>query len=103
MEIEENSQQDIRLVLLRLGAVNCLGVGLAMLSLSASCQLFFYECRTIDFSGYMFLGLMAVAGGIILQWCVSSGLGSFVYSLFLGLCMGVSLWGLSTLLDGLLH
>ena len=61
MEIE-NSQHGIRLALLRLGAVNCLGVGLAMLSLSAKCQLFLYGCRTIDFSGYMFLGLMAVAG-----------------------------------------
>lgn len=103
MEINENRRRDIRGALLRIGAVNCLGVGLATLSLSANCQLFLYRCGEMAVPGYTLLGLMAVIGGVILQWCVSKGLGNLVYSLFVGLCMGVSLWGLSTLVNSLLR
>lgn len=102
MEINQNEQKDIGLMLIRLGAVCCLGVGLATLGVNANCWFLSSGCGTVGFVGYSFLGLVAVLSGIGLQWSVSSGFKNFFYRLFIGLCMGVSLWGLATLVGSLI-
>ena len=103
MKTNQTDRQDVKLALLRLGAVVCLGSGLAVVSLSFNCQLFIVECGAVILSGYFFLGLMVVLAGVVLQWGVSSGFTNFVYRLFIGVGMGVGLWGLATTLEGLLR
>ena len=103
MKTDQSGRQDVRLALLRLGAVVCFGSGLAVIGLDFNCQLFIVECGAVRLSGYFFLGLMVFLTGIVLQWGVSSGLTNFVYRLFIGVGMGIGLWGLATTVEGLLR
>lgn len=82
--------------------LSAVGVGLATLGLNANCRFLGSGCGATGSTGYFFLGLVAVLSGIALQWGVSPGAKNLFYRLYLGLVMGVSLWGIATAVGSLI-